>query len=434
MSASSLEIEIAVARGDAYLYRARFRPATILTVGSNPMTTINISGEDVPDFHELLRLSEDGALLRFTPDVRVDMLGVGGVVLSNDALIDQDIARPSGEGYALRLESGSKVVVRMGLHKLMLKVEPLATAAVRALKLGATEDARCPSCGRIQSLALTTGGAITVCEGCGAFTQFLRAGGAQAQLEAGATQIGVSSGLAIGASSSARASMPPPPSHDDLRGADLPTFDAIQVFKEDEGLKTMDAVSALRGSPQKEPAPSPPKKPKSIGPKPSSRPPPPDKSTPAMTSRGADLPTYDAISAIKDGGMNTMDAVTALRGGVIDGPPPARKDETPANRPGRPVNIADMVKAQEPQVSKEPVRPPPPPPSREVPKTREPQVSAPPPKALESGHWEETVTLRAVHPKKNVNLVWIAVGALGFGMAFAFLAIYIAIRQGWMSF
>lgn len=255
-----LEIDLAVARGDTYLHRGRFRPATIVTVGTHPMTTITLQGDGVPDFHEMLRLTEDGVILRFTPDLRVEVLAGPGQVLTTDALIEKGLARPSGEGYALAMREGGKAVVRMGAHKLMFRVEAGTDVEVRAVRLGAEEPPACPSCKRAQPLALTAGGAITVCEGCGTRAQFVRPGGAQESLEVGATRIGVSAALRIGEERGEEAA------EQEILGADLPTFDAIQALKEDEGLRTMDAVQALRGEEAAAEARPAPRGPAAIGP------------------------------------------------------------------------------------------------------------------------------------------------------------------------
>lgn len=421
----SLEIDLAVARGDTYLHRARFRPSTILTVGSNPMTTITLRGDDVPDFHELLRLTEDGVILRFTPDIRVEVLQGPGQILGTDVLISRGFARPSGEGYAMALPEGGKAVVRLGSHKLMLRVEPGTGTATRQAKVGG-EVAKCPSCGRQQPLALIAGGAITVCDGCGAWTQFARPGGPQGAIEDSSTQIGVSPSLKIAPGAPSKAAVA---ASEDILGADLPTFDAIQAFKEDEGMRTVDAVRVLRSDGGSPAAPAPRGKSGSIT---GSRPTVGGGGAPTAppSDRASDLPTFDAISAIREDGMSTMDAVQALRG---DAPPP-RKEET-AGRPGRPVNIADMVRKLEPEVGPPPAaapgrRPVPSPPIAEPATSPHP---APPAKALESGHWEETLTIQAVRPKKRATTLYIGIAALTLGMTAAFIIILVMRHFGWLA-
>lgn len=136
--------------------------------------------------------------------------------------------------------------------------------------------------------------------------------------------------------------------------------------------------------------------------------------------------------------MSTLDAVRALKPDAAGSPPAPRREETPAGRPARPVNLAEMVRQSEPEVAKAPAagRSPVSTPTT----TAEPQVNPAstspeaPSKALETGRWEETLTIQAVRPKKGQTVLYITIGALAFGMALAFVAILILRKMGMLSF
>jgi len=434
---NGVEVELAVARGDTYLHKARFRPSAILTVGSNPMTTVTLDGSDIPDFLEFLNVTPEGAVLRFAQDTSVEVLS-GSQVLGTKALVDGGYARQTGEAFSVNLEVGGKAVVRMGDYKLMLKVEPTSGSEVFTVKAESMDAAPCGKCGTNLRLILAGGGALTPCNACGALNQVSLAGTRQQQFEEQATRIAMPTGVLGGEQPPAAggADQIDPHSSTGRAVGDLPTFDAISVLKDgdapagaaeaiqDLGLADADKqggvanLAAPDGAASTEPVAS------------------PDSVDPGSTTGRAasDLPTFDAIAVLKDdapdqpkpGTVNLADPGAEATPPPAPEPPPEPAPE-PAPQPATPEPAPqEAVAAAQPEPA--PMEPAPaaapaeqPAPAQEAPVSTPPEQS--PPVAPEpepapapssdgeyspsTGQWEETLTIQAVKPKGKSILPWV---------------------------
>ena len=395
---TGVEVELAVAKGEAYLYKVRFRPSSILTVGTNPMTAITLDGDGVPAFLEFLNITSDGVLLRFTPDIRVEVLS-GNEVLATQALISGGFANRAGDAYGVELESGSKAVIRLGGHKLMIKVDVPTGQDVLMVNASSVNEAACGRCGTRLRLVLAGGGALTPCAACGALNRVTLASTKQQQLEEQATRVAIPSGTAGGTEAnedaqSNLADVVDPGSSTGRAIADLPTFDAISVLK-DSGEGADDATRealeelGLGGGSRRSPAMANLASPDQVDPG-------------SSTGRAAsDLPTFDAIAVLEQ-----------------DAPPPA-KPATVNLAAGKP--DAKPAAAPPPVAISIPASDPAPVQSKEV------SVSSTPPNqgpsagqndeyAPSTGQWEETLTIQAVKPKARsmiLPLVVIILALLG---------------------
>jgi hypothetical protein len=387
---SGVEVELAVAKGEAYLYKVRFRPSSILTVGTNPMTAITLDGDGVPAFLEFLNITSEGVLLRFTPDIRVEVLS-GSEVLATQGLISGGYANRAGDAYGVELESGSKAVVRLGGHKLMIKVDVPTDQEVLMVNAPSEGEAACGRCGTRLRLVLAGGGALTPCAACGALNRVTLASTKQQQLEEQATRVAIPSG-AVKGMEAAEDSQPniadrvDPGSSTGRAIADLPTFDAISVLK-DDGEGTDDATRealeelGLGGGSKPSPAMANLASPDQVDPG-------------SSTGRAAsDLPTFDAIAVLEE------DA------------PPAPKPATvnlaagkPDAKPKAPPPVAVSIPASDPAPKK----------PKEVsvsstPPNQEPSAGQNEEYSPSTGQWEETLTIQAVKPKGHSMILPVAV-------------------------
>lgn len=446
---TGVEVELAIARGETYMHKVRFRPSNILTVGTNPMTGIRLEGDGIPDFLEFLNISTEDVLLRFTPDIQVEVLS-GSQVLATRALIDGGYARPSGDAFGVILENGGKAVIRLGPYKLMIRVETPSDGEVISVNADDPSDACCARCGTKLRLVLAGSGALTPCAACGALNRVSVTSTRQQQMEDQATRLAMPAGVETDpdsdapspnlapASADAAAGVAGPidPGSSTGRGVDeLPTFDAISVLRSDDveggaadALRELgigggaDAGPANLASPDKAPR---------TGPSPASDLASPDDVDPgSSTGRAAsDLPTFDAIAVLKEYSPAPKPAVVNLAG---DGGGEPEATEPPA----------EAEPATTPPVDEEPqaAEPPPPPPMEPAePSPKEVSVNQTPPptdptEASEefnptTGQWEETLTIQAVRPKPRSMLPWIIViaiaflGIIGLGVAVVLLAV-----------
>ena len=404
---NGLEVELAVAKGDAFLYKVRFRPSSILTAGTNPMTAVTLGGEGVPDFLEFLNITTDGVLLRFTPDVRVEVLS-GAQVLSTEALLDDGFAKSVGDAFGVDLAVGSKAVIRLGGHKLMIKVDIPASDDVLMVQAEDEDEASCGRCGTRLRLVLAGGGALTPCAACGALNRVTLASTKQQQLEDQATRVAMPSSPAAA-----------PPEHEAERSsnladnvdpgsstgraiADLPTFDAISVLKDGgagadektrEALDQLGLGDARSGGGGVANLAS------------------PDAVDPgSSTGRAAsDLPTFDAIAVLKEDAPEPQTPATV---NLADPNAGAAAEPDPDNE--RPVDGGDAPTEKgvdSPPAEKEmsvSTTPPNQEPSADQPTGDQPTGDQPP----STGQWEETLTIQAVKPKKSSMLIPIVVIAL----------------------
>jgi len=381
---NGVEVELGVARDDAFLYKVRFRPSSILTVGTNPMTTITLEGDTIPDFLEFLNITSDGVLLRFTPEIRVEVLS-GSEVLSTEALLDGGYAKRVGDAHGVELDVGSKAVIRLGGFKMMVKVDIPSGGDILVVNAESENKATCGRCGTRLRLVLAGGGALTPCAACGALNRVTLASTKQQQLEEQATRVAMPSTAAPEADEPSEPSSPnladvvDPGSSTGRAIADLPTFDAISVLK-DGGAGADDATRealeelGLGGESR------------SAAGGVANLASPDDVDPGSSTGRAAsDLPTFDAIAVLK---------------------------EEPPERPkGGPVNLAAPTPPD--AVSKEPSGGPAKAPEKEVPVSSTPpneEPSAGQPQTDEanpatSGQWEETLTIQAVKPKSASMLI-----------------------------
>ncbi len=425
---TGVEVELAIARGETYMHKVRFRPSNILTVGTNPMTGIRLEGDGIPDFLEFLNISTEDVLLRFTPDIQVEVLS-GSQVLATRALIDGGYARPSGDAFGVILEGGGKAVIRLGPYKLMIRVEVPSDDEVVSVNADDPDEACCGRCETKLRLVLAGGGALTPCAACGALNRVSVTSTRQQQMEDQATRLAMPAGVETDpdagesspnlAGDGGEAVGPIDPGSSTGRGVDeLPTFDAISVLRSDDA--EGGAADALRelglgGDADKGPAnlaspaePSP-------GPAPAADLASPDAVDPgSSTGRAAsDLPTFDAIAVLKEDAPAAKPATVNLAGDAGD---EADSGEPPADEEA----VSPAPAAEEPQAAE----PPPPPEPAEPPRPKEVSVNQtpPPPDPTEAseeyspttGQWEETLTIQAVKPKPRSMLPWIIVIAIAF--------------------
>jgi hypothetical protein len=431
---NGVEVELAVARGDTYLHKARFRPSAILTVGSNPMTTVTLDGSDIPDFLEFLNVTPEGAVLRFVEDTSVEVLS-GSQVLTTKALMDGGYAKRTGEAFSVNLEVGGKAVVRMGDFKLMLKVEPTSGSEVFTVKAQEMDAAPCGKCGTNLRLILSGGGALTPCNACGALNQVSLAGTRQQQFEEQATRIAMPTGILGNDPAAGAPEQIDPHSSTGRAVGDLPTFDAISVLKDAdapagaaEAIQNLNlaggdknaGVTNLASGGEVDPGSS--------------------------TGRAAsDLPTFDAIAVLKDDdapGQPRAETVNLAGGNV---PPPAPAPAAPPQAPAAPPQAPaapPQAPAAQPQAPAAPPQAPAAPPQapapvapapaaaasapQEAPVSTPPQQPEPTPAAPEpaavpddedspfTGQWEETLTIQAVKPKSKSIWPWIILMVLAF--------------------
>jgi len=429
---NGLEVELAVAKGEAFLYKVRFRPSSILTVGTNPMTAVTLDGEGVPDFLEFLNITTDGVLLRFTPDVRVEVLS-GAQVLTTQALIDDGFAKRVGDAFGVDLAVGSKAVLRLGGHKLMIKVDIPTSDDVLMVQATSEDDATCGRCGTRLRLVLAGGGALTPCAACGALNRVTLASTKQQQLEDQATRVAIPTTPVADQpqdepeTASNLAENIDPGSSTGRAVGDLPTFDAISVLKDggagtDEA--TREALSQLGLGDSK-----------SGGGGVANLASPDSVDPGSSTGRAAsDLPTFDAIAVLKDDSppqkapstVNLADPGAGSAPAEVDeepaaGSPPAEADEEPAaestpsetnEEPSAESKEAPTEEAAEGRPAEKEVA------VSTTPANQEPSADEPTANQAtgdhpsSTGQWEETLTIQAVKPKKSSMLIPIVVIAL----------------------
>jgi len=401
---NGLEVELAVAKGDAFLYKVRFRPSSILTVGTNPMTAVTLEGDDVPDFLEFLNITTDGVLLRFTPDVRVEVLS-GAQVLTTQTLLDDGFAKRVGDAFGVDLSVGSKAVLRLGGHKLMIKVDVQSSDDVLMVQAEDEDEASCGRCGTRLRLVLAGGGALTPCAACGVLNRVTLASTKQQQLEDQATRVAMpSSGAPAPADDKAEA--PPnlvdkidPGSSTGRAVADLPTFDAISVLKDgaaDADEATREALGQLGLGDKK------------AGGGGVANLASPDAVDPgSSTGRAAsDLPTFDAIAVLKEDAPEPKapSMVNLADPDAAGDAPDVSDEEPPAEGEDAPTENGVEAPPEEKEVSVS-TTPPNQEPSAEQPPASQPTGDQPP----STGQWEETLTIQAVKPKKSSMLIPIIV-------------------------
>ncbi len=291
----TLELELAVTRGREYLARAVFRPRATVSIGTNPRAAVSLPEDVLPDYLDLLRLDAGGGWLSFEASTRLELMTRSG---ARDArsLIEGGGARETADGWEVAIGDGVKGVVHFGDLRILLKLGAQKERTIWNSSIA--EGAACGGCGAPLPWAVSGGGALTPCRGCGDLN---RVEGGQAALEKGKTSVipvmpqatapkappATTARTVIMAATDARAaSLPPAPPKPKAapkpiapqvgtpRGADLPTFDAIQARKGTD-LPTFDGIQARKG---------------------------------------ADLPTFDAIQARKGRELPTFDGIQARKG------------------------------------------------------------------------------------------------------------------------
>ena len=276
-----LELEVGVVRDQTWVFRAVFRPPAMISVGSSPSAVLPLPDSDLPPYHELIRLRPDGGALFFGPGMAVELRLKEGLRRDEDLLRD-GLAEITGNGWRVPLGLGSKGAFRVRDVSVLFKVRAQSTATLKAVRVGDP----CGDCGATLECAVVGFGALTRCSVCGALNEV------QAETSS--------------ADSQATAFAPVVrPGHD----ADLPTFDAISAFDAEQAERALKAEMGAAVNPHgiDETAPTtelPRFQP--MGTKP---------------LKGADLPTFDAISVIRDEGLSTQAAIHAMRGGSEEEPP-----------------------------------------------------------------------------------------------------------------
>jgi hypothetical protein len=326
-----LELELAVARDREYLIRAVFRGPDPVSIGTNPRAVVTLPDDQLPDFFEFVHLSPERSYLAFESDMTVEWL-VGGERRGTEWLIETGMAREGVDAWEIELEVGSKGRVLFGPLQLLLKVQ-----AQRDLTIWSAADdggPTCGGCGARLRWALAGGGALSPCQRCGDLN---RVESTIADLEMGATR-------AIPAfppeplTEPPRAPLPrrsrpvPTPSPEAPtisdaeapgvpipapKGADLPTFDAIEVGAQ---VDPPTAAALKAGSVQG---------PGLLAPQPGH-----GAALAPQPGHGAELPTFDAISAFKgDAALSTKAAISVMKG-AEEGEPPVSQGPTSLGPPG----------------------------------------------------------------------------------------------------
>jgi hypothetical protein len=285
---SSLELELAVTRSRTYLLRAVFPAGTSVTVGRERDAVVRFDDAILPRCHELFRLGGAGAGLRFRPEMRVE-IAQSGKILTTEELRSSGLAKEEGGSLCLPLASGVKGLVRFGELGLLFKVQAARKTPVHATPAGANS---CAACGGDLKHVLEGGGALTPCAACGALNEvggISDDGPPTEHVDDTVSDLGspVRASLegVVQPFDDLRTESDPSVSHQRSKGADLPTFDAIQAHK------PLSAATGMADEPRK----------------------------------GADLPTFDAISVVRGKGFSTQAAISVLKGGdEPDDPAPAQ--------------------------------------------------------------------------------------------------------------
>ncbi len=298
------------------------------------MAVLSLQVPGLPAYQELFRLHLDGGLLLFNPRMTVELKLAEGTQ-TTDAIMAGGLAASTEAGWRLPLVIGSRGAVRYGDLALLFKIRARREAPLKAVRQGL--PTLCGTCGAPMPWAVVGFGALSPCGSCGTLNEV--------QIDSGApedrrTQMAPvirrkSVDLPTFDSISVRQKsvdlptfdsisvrrVPDAPTFDPIavgKHADLPTFDAIAVLTEENlRLSAQEQSAATRRMPPEEqlsetrppapPAPSPPQ--------------------PQFLGRGADLPTFDAISRFQEQGLTATAAVTALRGdGSTEAPPVSLTD------------------------------------------------------------------------------------------------------------
>ncbi len=328
MCGPPLEIELAVTRDREYLVRTVFRGPEAVSIGTNPRAAVALPDDQLPEFFELVHIGDGEARLAFESDMTVEWM-VDGTKRPTAELISDGLAKEGPDGYEMPLLAGSKGLVHFGRLRVLLKIQPQRDVTIWS----AAHDGgpACGGCGAPLKWALAAAGALSPCQRCGDLN---RVDSSVAALEGGATRAVAAFGGSEPAPSPpqppvpVRTSAPEPPTVSDAdmpaatdeqpkygvpdspvgpsgdlptydgiegpKGASLPTFDGIQVGMQAEP----PSASALLAAERARPAPD-------LGP-----------------VAGANLPTFDAISAFKgETDLSTRAAISVMKG-AEDGEPP----------------------------------------------------------------------------------------------------------------
>jgi len=333
VSPPAIEVELAVARNREYLVRTVFRGPEPISIGTNPRAAITLPDDRLPDYFELVHLSDGRARLAFESGMDVEWK-IDGALRPSAELIAGGFAVEGADVYELEVTAGGKGLIKFGELRVLLKVQEQRDLTIWS----ATNDegACCGGCGASLKWALAGAGALSPCQRCGDLN---RVESSIADLEQGTTRAVPTYGGSEPATAPPQAPIPvrsgpipaPPPEPPTLggpdvraptlqapsiggpdvatgpsgdlptydgiqgpRGADLPTFDGIQVGVQAEAPSAVALLAAERARP-----------PRDMGP-----------------GHGANLPTFDAISVFKgEADLSTRAAISVMKG-AEDGEPP----------------------------------------------------------------------------------------------------------------
>ncbi|MCO4772587.1 MAG: hypothetical protein KDA24_21320 [Deltaproteobacteria bacterium] len=281
-----LELEIAVLRGQEWVYRGVFRAPAMISVGSSPSTVLALPGANLPEYHELIRIYSDGGLLFFQPGMAVELRLEEGVK-RNDELLDEGLAVAGNAGWKVPLGLGSKGAFRIAEVAVLFKVRAPSPGAIQAVPVG--DPPRCGNCGTGLPWAIVGFGGLTPCTSCKTLNEVQPEGQDPALGETELAPAVKSRPMELPTfdAISAKALFEGSATQEVERShlSDLPTFDAISVSapvvpegpRKAEGAelsmptRRMPESEALAGAAS---APA----------------------RPAVIPKGADLPTFDAIS------------------------------------------------------------------------------------------------------------------------------------------
>ncbi|MEE2829690.1 MAG: hypothetical protein VX498_10935 [Myxococcota bacterium] len=220
---SELEVEAAVVRDREFLCRAVFRPPGVLILGGDSSATIPVSE---PSLSSPLRLMEFRAgvpTLLFRSGLALEV-EADGEKLSATALVVRGLARDEGGIASMAFFDGMRAVCRIGELQVLMKARP--QPAVSVWDLEADETAVCGGCGAAIKWLISLEGVLVPCSGCGDLNRFA-------------------------ASLEPQEPAPPGSEEEDLSSAmekdpgELPSQDAISVFKKERGLRTEVAVAQM---------------------------------------------------------------------------------------------------------------------------------------------------------------------------------------------
>jgi len=350
-----IELELGVTRGTEWVARAVFRPPALVSIGTNSMAVLSLKEPGFPAYHELFRLHLDGGMLLFDPQMTVELKLKEGPQ-TTDTIIEGGLAVSTDSGWRLPIAAGSKGAVRFGDLAILFKVRARREVPLKAVRKA--DPTLCGTCGAPMPWAIVGFGALSPCSACATLNEVQVDTGAPEDKRTQMAPVIRKKGADLPTfdSISVRNKGAELPTFDSISvrspGAELPTFDSISVGKHAD-LPTFDSLGAfkeenLRISKEDQSAPTR----RMLADEQLSGPQllEPEAPTP-LPGHGADLPTFDAISAFQDQGLSATAAISALRGDASVQEPPVSLSDGVA----QPLLLNQEERDTDPELSKKAV-------------------------------------------------------------------------------